>query len=228
MCFSHVSPLSADAERAIRDRFGATETARLESIKHPDRRLEYLTSRRLMRDALAELFDPGAQGWQFEERRGQPPSIAELGPRYHINLSHSKGLICFAIADAPVGIDIEACERRRDYARLARLFMTEAERARLSNSADPSTFFYRCWCIKEAFYKAQPKDRQASLHFSGIEVADLEHDAGWHLTEGRVDDHYLVATTRQQIRGTDCHYYFEDEPWQRPFAPSSGKLPSGE
>ena len=45
MCFSHVSPLSADAERAIRDRFGVTETARLESIKHPDRRLEYLKTR---------------------------------------------------------------------------------------------------------------------------------------------------------------------------------------
>ena len=209
-----------DDEQSILNRLSASETARLASIRSPSRRLEYLVSRRLMREALGELFGAEARSWRFEERPGEPPLIADLPHGFHINLSHSKGLICFAIADTALGLDIEACRRQRDYSRLARMFMTADERSELDRLADPCAFFYRCWCAKEAFYKAQPKAEQAPLHFTGIAVADLDSGGDWRLIEGSIDEHYLVVAIRQGEIALHCHYHPGDAAWSRPFEPA--------
>lgn len=218
--FRHVAPLSADEEETILDWLSSSEAARLASIESPGRRLEYLVSRRLMRDALSGLFDEAQHSWQFEERLRQQPLIANLPRGQHTNLSHSKGLICFAIADTALGVDIEACQQQRDYGRLAKLFMTEDERRELTRLADPSNYFYRCWCAKEAFYKAQPKAEQGPLHFTAIAVAELDRSDDWYLIEGSVDEHYLVAATRRRKIVTRCHYYPRNTDWPRPFVPT--------
>ena len=216
--FRHVETMPNDVERSLLENFSESERTRLDAIKSPGRRLEYLVSRDLMRDALSGLFDRDPASWIFEERRGESPLVTNLPPGHNINLSHSKGLICFAVADSPMGIDIEARQHQRDYSRLAKMFMTEDERRALVDIADPGAFFYRCWCIKEAFYKAHPKTQQEHLHFTGISVTELEQDSVWHLLEGQVDEHYLVAATRDRVPQIHCHYYPGETSWAKPFS----------
>ena len=218
--FCHVSRLSSTEEQAVVECLSSSEIERLESFKHPNRRVEYLVSRRLMRDALCEQFGENPEYWDFDDRRGEVPQIRNLPDRHHVNLSHSKGLVCFAIADAQMGVDIEAQRAERDYSRLAKMFMTGREREALNHQVDPSTYFYRCWCAKEAYYKAHTKAEQSALHFTGIEVSDLDQAQDWQLVEGRIDEHYLVAATRQGSVTTHCHYHSTDAEWSRPFVPA--------
>ena len=214
--------MSEDEEQSILGWLSPSENERLASFKIPGRRLEYLVSRHLMREALSGLFGESPQSWLIEDRTREQPLITNLPAGQYTNLSHSKGLICFAVADTTLGVDIEARQQQRDYNRLAKMFMTGEEREELAKSADPSAFFYRCWCAKEAFYKAHPKIDQDSLHFTSIAVADLDRSDNWHLVEGTVDNHYLVAATRKREIVTRCHYHPANTNWPKPFEPAVG------
>ncbi len=105
--------------------------------------------------------------------RGVPPSALPLvagpngkpylpgGPEF--NLSHSGAVALFAVAQFPVGIDIEAV-RPLEHG-LARLVFTAAEQASLARLAGPQldAEIIRGWTRKEAVIKAQ-----------GGSIADLQ------------------------------------------------------
>lgn len=190
----------------------------MDAIKNPARRKEFLASRALMRRMLSEIFPVRPEQWQFQEQDNASPWVSNLPDGVHVNLSHSKGFICFAIADVPVGIDIEVRDPTRNFTALAKLFMSDAERTRLSREARQSDYFYRCWCIKEAYYKAQPRQRQDSLSFNSIEVENFDPLAeGWYLTEGRIEDCYLAVICRHRPISVQCRYYPDPADWPQPF-----------
>ena len=180
-----------------------------------------------MREALDAVFPDFRQDWNFEEQVGRSPRVTNLPSEIHVNLSHSKGIICFAISDMPIGVDIEACERQRDFYALSKMFMNDSERERLAAMNEPSAFFYRCWCVKEAYYKAQPLAEQENLHFTGIALDDIDNsDIDWYLTEGKVGEYYLAAASLNRPRQITCHYFPSESPWQTPFTQAAGKMPA--
>lgn len=219
LCFSQVLEPKRDIEQGLLAQFSTSEKARLESIKSSSRRSEYLCSRILMRDALNQIFEVANLSWEFEEQNGYSPRVSNLPSGIHTTLSHSRGVICFAISDMPIGVDIEAHDRQRDFNALGKLFMNDLERKKLATLAEPAAYFYRCWCVKEAYYKAQPTADQEHLHFTGISIDDIDRsNDGWHLTEGKIEDHYLVAVSRQRPSQIQCHYFPSQNSWRTPFA----------
>ncbi len=64
-------------------------------------------------------------------------------PNKHFSVSHSKTHVLVALADAPVGVDVET---RREISRQSqRLLMTEAEAEQFD--------FFQLWCLRESLYK---------------------------------------------------------------------------
>lgn len=73
----------------------------------------------------------------------------------HFSISHSHGLVCCAVADEPIGIDVEViCERSADtVSGIAKRFFTSDERDFLEGHAFSSEAFYYVWTRKEAMSK---------------------------------------------------------------------------
>lgn len=204
--------MTPQIEQSVLARLSPSENQRLEAMQSATRRREFVCSRALMRVALSEIFDREQSEWQFVQQTNASPLITNLPEKVQTSLSHSHGLICFAISDCPVGVDIEVSDRTRNFTALASMFMNDVERAELSQQKTQASYFYRCWCIKEAYYKALPPDQQEGLSFTRIAVAELTAAHGdWHLTEGRIEDCYLAAISQQAPLQIQSRYYLEPD-----------------
>ncbi|HSI46677.1 MAG TPA: 4'-phosphopantetheinyl transferase superfamily protein [Ideonella sp.] len=131
-----------------------SEHQRWQGFGLPPRRQVYLAGRWQLRCELAMLLGG--------EPEAQPVDLAASGATtlpgtgLHANLSHSGGWLAVAIGDAPVGVDIEQLNPRRDVLGLAQMVCSPAQVALLQ--AQPDTLlrmhqFYRWWTLKEAWLK---------------------------------------------------------------------------
>lgn len=84
-------------------------------------------------------------------KQGKPylPDI----PGIHFSLSHSGSMAMCAIADSPVGCDIQELSSVRHSERIAQRFFTSAEYARITTAADRTREFVRLWTLKESYVK---------------------------------------------------------------------------
>ncbi|MCP4390050.1 MAG: hypothetical protein GY802_17280, partial [Gammaproteobacteria bacterium] len=114
-------------ENSLQPLLSDSELARLESIGGKTRRREYLLSRALMRHALSQSFQRQDSDWRFNDVPQSMPLVDNLPAGTYISLSHSKGFICFAISASPLGIDLEATGKQRDFSALAEVFMNQEE-----------------------------------------------------------------------------------------------------
>ena len=74
------------------------------------------------------------------------------------NISHSQKTVVCAVADRPVGVDIQ--DIRPLNMRVGEKFMTEAEEAAVKSITDPDELnreLCRLWCIKESYGKMTGK-----------------------------------------------------------------------
>jgi len=146
-----------------------SEKARLSAIKNPRKRREYLLSRALMRHGLAQKFSQDEGFWIFQDERNHSPKITNLPQLVYTSLSHSKGLIGFALAENTIGIDLEVIKDGRDFTEFTSIVMTEGEIYYLNE--DPSEYilrFYKLWCSKEALYKTLSPKEQTHTHLSDL------------------------------------------------------------
>lgn len=67
--------------------------------------------------------------------------------RCHFSLSHSHGIVCVAISDSFVGVDIEYIDGRRHPLTLVDKTLCGDEKCRNEND------FFELWTIKEAYFK---------------------------------------------------------------------------
>ena len=162
-----------------------------------------------MRHALSQNFHYSENEWLFTERPGLPPEISNLPANTYYSLSHSKGLICFAIANAPIGIDIELADANRDFLALAKIFMNNEDLHYLKqNTKALADIFYRTWCAKEAYYKAIPSDKQHEISYKEISgQALIRNETGWSLTEGKIDQFYISVAMKNKPEDIICHYF---------------------
>ena len=71
-----------------------------------------------------------------------------------ISISHTNGYVAIAIADAPIGIDIESNERNAHAVASAFLLPEEIDRLAIGNT--PAEEALRMWTAKEAAFKLAP------------------------------------------------------------------------
>lgn len=207
--FSRVGKNTMAAEQAVQQRLSPSEQKRLRQISHVKKRREYLLSRSLMRHALGETFGLPTGAWDFREQRAAAPRPEPLPEGTWLSLSHSGGYICFAIANCPVGVDIEIVKRDRDYRASAEFFMNSAERAQLAAAGNAQAeFFYRAWCAKEAWYKGLAAAVQAQTTLRSIHYTEVRSGRGGRrLVEGHGDDFRLAAVIDEGVLQLEQNHY---------------------
>ncbi|MEH6579250.1 MAG: 4'-phosphopantetheinyl transferase superfamily protein [Amphritea sp.] len=186
-----------------------TEIKRLQATKSANKQREFLLSRALMRHAFSRQFKCPEKQWTFIERPGFLPEILNLPDDIYVSLSHSHGLICFAIYNSPIGIDLETTGKKRDFLELAETFMDDEELENLrQQESGPADSFYRSWCAKEAYYKALPLQDQASVSFKEISIPNIfSREKIWTLLEGKIKQTRLSVVMKHRPKEISYHCF---------------------
>ena len=126
---------------------------------------EHLYGHALARYALERVFgDPGL----ILTPNKKPLAVF---PGAHLSISHSLDVCAVAVADEPVGLDIELNERPVErLLKLAGRFFAPDELEYVK--ADPERRFYEIWCEKESYVKYTGEGFSRS--FPGFSVFGLE------------------------------------------------------
>jgi len=127
-----------------------SENARLAALRHSQRREQYLAGHWLARVLLTHAFGREPMHWSLLERRSLPPLVSGHEESLRVSLSHAGDWIAAAVADAPVGIDIEPRGRVLDAA-LEPLLLEPGE----TSGSVVDDALLRRWVAKEAWLKRE-------------------------------------------------------------------------
>jgi len=157
-----------------------SEAERVAALRHAGRRAQYLAGHWLARVLLARAFGGVPMQWRLRERKGRPPEVQGHDDALRVSISHAGDWVAVAVADAPVGIDIEVRSRVLDDA--IEPLVRELDEA--PGSLDGDTRLRR-WVAKEAWIKrdhgsALPARLQALRLGPGADVDTWTH-AEFHL-----------------------------------------------
>ena len=137
------SPLDADWEARAIDRFTSSEQQRLARIQRPLRRTQFIVGHRLLRWLLCSVgLDKTPVEIAADGALRRP-----LAASIFASIAHSQNVVAAVIADAAIGVDVEAPRLLRDPAAAAALLGTDPE---ASGSCD----VLRHWVMKEAILKS--------------------------------------------------------------------------
>lgn len=119
--------------------------------KHAFGQYACLKSYLLLQDLLREHY--GIEGdLVFSYNEYGKPILKEVS-NIHFSISHCKEAIAVAVADRPVGIDVETL--RMPSEALAEKVMDKGEKLRFDISDTPEDFFTAIWTAKEAVMKCR-------------------------------------------------------------------------
>ena len=126
----------------------------------PRARPAFVASRALLRELLQAATGVAAHAWDVSAQAGSAPvARAAGGGAIHASLSHRLGWVAAALADGPVGVDLE-CERpaRSDAAERAALMLAPEEMSGWQSLPDDTqaAALLAHWTAKEAWFKASP------------------------------------------------------------------------
>jgi|SRR5690554_134248 len=167
------------------------------------RKREYLTSRWLIRQAIAGASGQNASDcWPVDGR----PVCSQNPSGWRLSLSHSHGLsACATSRNMPIGVDIEPLGRHPRWQKLAKRWFTLQEQDWLINAGSAETFL-TVWTLKEAWLKAT--ERGIAGHLQALEVEPgfkLNGDRpeqGWQACCYHVNG-FLVTLVYQQPANSD-------------------------
>ncbi|UFN45104.1 4'-phosphopantetheinyl transferase family protein [Nocardioides okcheonensis] len=83
------------------------------------------------------------------------PGRAPLAENGHVSVSRTDGLVAVALADRPVGIDVERVRPLPDLDQLVRDHLGAGDAAAVRAAPDPTRAFYAVWTGLEALLKAE-------------------------------------------------------------------------
>lgn len=135
------------------DLLAPDEQARLHRFVHNEDRWSFAAAHAGLRLILADRLGVAPRALCFQTGAQGKPHLPG-GPFF--NLSHTRGLVAVAIANAPVGVDVETVKDMPDLVEVAaHAFAPESCRAvRQAPTEDKQALFFRHWTLGEAFIKA--------------------------------------------------------------------------
>ena len=111
----------------------------------------YLAARANLRRELGRILHRAPESLSFTSTELGKPLLAD--GELHFNQSHSGDILCLAVHDAPIGVDVQQLRPAVVSARLAARIMhpqqLQAWQARGSSAEE----FFACWCAAEALVK---------------------------------------------------------------------------
>lgn len=129
-------------------------------FRHHAGRRECTLAFLLLQEALAERL-AGREVPPFEYGEHGKPSIPGL-PDVHFNLSHCRKAVLCAVADVPVGVDVECIRTFRSS--LLEYTMNEQERRQILSAPEPDRAFTALWTRKEAVLKLTGEGIGSQMH----------------------------------------------------------------
>jgi len=131
------------------------EQRRAQRLTAPAARARFVHGRAALRQiAGAYLRVPPRRVDLVEDPNGKPRLRADPA-RLELSLSHTRDLAAIAVATRPVGIDIEALDRKVDVATMRRALLDDEFELVLAQPPDQrAEAFLRHWTVKEAYVKA--------------------------------------------------------------------------
>ena len=143
----------------------ADERERAERFKFPEHRDRFIVSRGALRQLLGRYLDAAPQSLDFAYGDHGKPFLCGA-EHLHFNLSHSRDLALYAVAQRrQLGIDVEYARRPVNDAEIAERFFAKEEVAAFREvpKARQAEAFYNCWTRKEAYLKARGEGITVSL-----------------------------------------------------------------
>ena len=150
----------------------ASDVASASRFQNDSRRREHLAWRRVVRSELG-------RGVVIDYNEVGAPVVDT--PNTHISVAHCAQSVAVAIANEPVGVDIEALDR--NYERIKSRFMSPAEEALSSIEAWPAVV----WTAKEAIYKLYGKrevDLTEDIRITAFDAERMTLEAEVRETKG--------------------------------------------
>lgn len=144
-----------------------------------------------------------------QNRKLPPLAFTETGKPYfegsalHFNLSHTDTLVCAAVADCPVGVDVQTLTTPSDG--VIRRVLSEREQNLLRRSDDPTALFTRFWTQKEAYAKWTGEGLSctfSSLDFSPFAPADAFSAFGAAFRVWRFSDAVMTVCSERPVEET--------------------------
>jgi 4'-phosphopantetheinyl transferase len=145
--------LTASDEAMLRADLTPDESARATRYRHPRAREQFLRSRALLRQLLAANLGCEPRDLAIEPNADGKPRMLGGGPEF--NVSHTDGVLTVALADGPVGVDVECLRPMPSATNLVERYFSEPERRQFEKlpEADRLAGFFRGWTCKEAVLK---------------------------------------------------------------------------
>ncbi|MBR0147325.1 MAG: 4'-phosphopantetheinyl transferase superfamily protein [Eubacterium sp.] len=137
----------------------------------------------------------------------------------HFNISHSDDYIAVAIADRPVGIDVEV--KTDPDLKVTSRFYSPAEQQAVRTASDPQREFRRLWTRKEAYVKCTG----TGIYDSVAGIPSLEDQSGdYRLFTLKEEEEYalsLVVRCPEEVLSEDISLKQVEG-----FGPAKGRMPS--
>ena len=143
----------------------ASDVASASRFQNDKRRREHLAWRRVVRNELG-------RGVTIDYNEVGAPIVDK--PNTYISVAHGGESVAVAIADEPVGVDIESLDR--NYARIKSRFMTPAEESLSTMEEWPAVV----WTAKEAIYKLYGQrevDLTEDIHITAFDTRSMTRTA---------------------------------------------------
>lgn len=159
----------APAEAALLPRLHPAEQARYHGFSHAARRRNWLAGRALMLAALERVC---GRADAAALRTAESGGVRYGDGAWHLNLSHSRDLVGVALAELPVGLDIEWPRPRLVVDTAERVYAPEEARELAALTPEErQDAFYAFWTLKEAASKALGLQLWQGLRHARFELA---------------------------------------------------------
>lgn len=195
------------------------EFDRANRIRHSARRRAFVQTRYWLRSLVAHYTGTTQAQICIESNAHGKPRLAGTADHQGLvfNVSHTDGMAVLAFGrDMPLGVDVEQLKPHRASSPLVRFTLATREYDHWLQLEEDhkASFFFRCWCAKEAFAKATgrglalgiknivPHELNESFYAVPKEFgpADQWHLHTWHQGQFQYSLVYQTGSARLPIR----------------------------
>jgi 4'-phosphopantetheinyl transferase len=213
----HVWHAALDREVNVLGQLEATlsldEKARADRFHFANDRNRFVVARGLLRELLGRYLQQAPVGLEFSYGQHGKPSLSggNASSGLCFNLSHSSGLVVYAIArERNLGIDVEHIRADSAGEDIARRYFSAREVSDLLTLPPEEKVegFFHCWTRKEAYLKATGMGLQIPLDSFSVSLLPGEPaqflggvEPRWHMDANHPADGYVAAVVHD---GAPC------------------------